>query len=99
MNYTTSKPSVSSSGNSAYFTIYFEDDTYMEVEVDLTWNSRTDEIEIEKIGGSLYDEDNDILSTEHLDLEDIVIDTFEDYNIFGKAESLMAQTYKDGHDE
>lgn len=99
MNYTTSKPSVSSSGNSAYFTIYFKDDTYMEVEVDLTWNSRTDEIEIEKIGGSLYDEDNDILSTEHLDLQNIVINTFDKHNTFGKAESLIAQAYKDDHDE
>ena len=99
MNYTTTKPTVGSIGTYASFTAYLENDNYLEFDVEMAWDSRHDELEITKIDATYYNEDGDVLEENELDLENIVIDTFEKHNTFGKAESLMAQAYKDDHDD
>lgn len=99
MNYTTTKPTVGCIGTDASFTAYFENDNYLEVDVDMAWDGKHDELEITKIDATYYNEDGVDLDDTVLDLEKIVIDTFEKHNTFGKAESLMAQSYKDDHNE
>lgn len=99
MKYETTKPTVGSIGTYASFTAYLENDDYVEVEVEMGWDGRHDELEIIKIDATYYNEDGDDLGGTELDLEKIVIDTFEKHQTFGKAESLMAQAYKDAHDE
>ena len=99
MKYETTKPTVGSIGTDASFTVYFENDNYLEVDVELVWNDNTDEVDVIGMDATYYNEDGDELNHTELDIMSIIIDTFEKHNTFGKAESLMAQAYKDDHDE
>ena len=94
-NYSTSKPSYSQYG--ASMTVYFKDDSYMELEVDMTWCNRTDTVEIKTINADYYDSDDNELSTTDIDLESMAIDIFEHYNTFGSVENEMAKSYIADH--
>lgn len=94
-NYSTSKPSFNQYGAST--TVWFNDDSYMELEVDMTWCNRTDTVEIETINADYYDSDDNELSTADIDLEQMAIDIFEHYNTFGSVENEMAKSYIADH--
>ena len=94
-NYSTSKPSFNQYGAST--TVWFSDDSYMELEVDMTWCNRQDIVEIETINADYYDYDDNTLSTADIDLTQLVIDICDHFNTFGSVENEMAQAYHDNH--
>ena len=96
-NYITSKPSFSQYGAST--TVWFNDGSYMELEVGMAWCNRTDTVEIEAINTDYYDGDDDSeLDTDGIDLVQMAIDIFEHYNTFGSVENEMAKSYIADHE-
>lgn len=94
-SYSVSAPSYSQYG--ASMTVYFKDDSYMELEVDMTWCNRQDIVEIETINADYYDHDDNELSTADINLTQLVIDICDHFNTFGSVENEMAQAYHDNH--
>ncbi len=94
-SYSVSKPSYSQYG--ASMSVYFNDDSYMELNVDMTWCNRQDIVEIETINADYYDADDNELSTDDIDLTQIVIDICEHFNTFGSVENEMAKSYHADH--
>ena len=94
-SYSTSKPSFNQYGAST--SVWFNDGSYMELEVDMTWCNRSDTVEIEAINADYYDSDDNELSTADIDLEQMAIDIFEHYNTFGSVENEMAKSYIADH--
>lgn len=94
-NYSAPKPSFNQCGAST--SVYFNDDSYMELDVDMTWNGHRDELEIEQINADYYDSDDIELSTDDIDLTQIVIDICEHFNTFGSVENEMAKSYHADH--
>lgn len=82
--YEATKPSVISDGRSAYFTMYIED-TIIEVDVDLGYDSRHDEVTIELVYADDYDEG--------IDLEAVFVDLSNKYGTLDKAYNLQAKAY------
>ena len=94
-SYSASKPSYSQYG--ASMTVYLKDDSYMELDVDMTWCNRQDIVEIETINADYYDADDNELSTDDIDLTQMVIDICEHFNTFGSVENEMAKSYHADH--
>lgn len=93
--YSTSKPSFNQYGAST--TVWFNDDSYMELEVDMTWCNRQDIVEIEAINADYYDHDDNEISAADIDLTQLVIDICDHFNTFGSVENEMVQAYRDNH--
>ncbi len=94
-NYSATEPSYNQYGAST--TIHFNDDSYMELEVEMRWNNQSDEIYMEEISAEYYDTDDNEIDTSSIDLEELAIEIFEHYNTFGKVEHEMEQSYRAAH--
>lgn len=90
--YEATKPSVSSNGRSAYFTVYI-DDSSLEVDVDLGYDGHNDEVIIEVV----YSESETDFDTSDLDLEALFIEVSNKYGTLDKAYSLQAKDYHADH--
>lgn len=93
--YSVSKPSYSQYG--AAMTIYFTDDSYMELEVDMSWCSRQDTVEIDGFNVEYYDHDDNELNADIVEVEQMIIDICEHFNTFGSVENEMAKSYHADH--
>ena len=94
-NYSTSKPSFNQYG--AATTVYFNDDSYMELEADMSWCNRQDAVEIDGFSVDYYDSDDNELVVDIVEVEHMIIDIFEHYNTFGSVENEMAKSYIADH--
>ena len=94
-NYSVSKPSFDQNG--ASMTVYFNDDSYMELDVEMSWCNRQDIAEIEAINADYYDADDNELSTDDINLTQMVIDICKHFNTFGSVENEMAKSYIADH--
>lgn len=93
--YSVSKPSYDQYG--AYMSIYFHDDSFMNVDVEMSWDNSSDEVRIDQINADYYDADDNEIDTSGMDLEQIVIDICEHYNTFGRVELEMEKAYHADH--
>ena len=94
--YEVSKPSFSQYG--ASMTVYFKDESYMELDVDMSWNSRTDTVEIDTFHVDFYDQDENVLEFDIVEVENMIIDICEHFNTFGSVENEMAKAYIADHE-
>lgn len=94
--YEVSKPSFSQYG--ASMTVYFKDESYMELDVDMTWNNRTDTVEIDTFHVDYYDQDDNVLDFDIVEVESMIIDICEHFNTFGSVENEMAKSYIADHE-
>ena len=94
--YEVSKPSFSQYG--ASMCVYFKDDSYMELDVDMFWDSRTDTVEIDTFHVDYYDQDDNELEFDVTKVENMIIDICEHFNTFGKVENEMAKAYIADHE-
>ena len=89
--YEVSKPSFSQYG--ASMCVYFKDDSYMELDVNMVWDSRTDTVEIDTFQADYYDEDDNVLEVDIVETENMIIDICEYFNTFGSVENEMVKAY------
>ena len=94
--YEVSKPSFSQYG--ASMTVYFKDESYMELDVDMSWNSRTDTVDIDTFQVDFYDQDDNVLEFDIVEVENMIIDICEYFNTFGSVENEMAKAYIADHE-
>ena len=94
--YEVSKPSFSQYG--ASMTVYFKDESYMELDVDMSWNSRTDTVEIDTFQVDYYDQDDNVLEFDIDEVENMIIDICEHFNTFDSVENEMAKAYIADHE-
>ena len=92
VGYDATKPSLSSNGRSAYFTMYIEDTT-VEVDVDLGYDGKRDEVTIELVYADAYDEDCAACDIAEIDLEAVFIELHNKYGTIDKAYNLQAKAY------
>lgn len=90
-NYSTGKIYIEYGGREIEFDAYVGDNI-VNIQVALEYNYRTGEIDIESIDAQMFDDDDNELDVSSLDL---VIEVFEDQNVFGKAEMMMIEAEKD----
>ena len=95
-SYEVSKPSFSQYG--ASMTVYFKDESYMELDVDMSWNNRTDTVEIDTFHVDHYDQDDNELEVDIVEVESMIIDICEHFNTFGSVENEMAKAYIADHE-
>ena len=95
-NYEVSKPSFSQYG--ASMTVYFKDESYMELDVDMSWDNRTDTVEIDTFHVDYYDQDDNVLEFDIVEVENMTIDICEHFNTFGSVENEMAKAYIADHE-
>lgn len=93
--YSVSKPSYDQYGSS--MTVYFRDDSFMELDAEMSWDNSSDEVIIEQINAEYYNADDKETSTDNIDLEQMVIDICEHYNTFGGVELEMEKAYRADH--
>ena len=79
-------------------TVYFKDDSYMELDVNMTWDNRTDTVEIDTFQADYYDEDDNVLEVDIVETENMIIDICEYFNTFGSVENEMAKAYIADHE-
>ena len=91
-----SKPSFSQYG--AGMTVYFKDESYMELDVDMTWNNRTDTVEIDTFQVDFYDQDDNVLEFDIVEVENMIVNICEYFNTFGSVENEMAKAYIADHE-
>lgn len=96
VRYEATTPSLSSNGRSAYFTMYIEDTT-IEVDVDLGYDGKRDEVTIELVYADAYDEDCAACDIAEIDLEAVFIELHNKYGTIDKAYDLQAKDYHDDH--
>lgn len=94
--YEVSKPSFNQYG--ASMTVYFKDESYMELDVDMSWDNRTDTVEIDTFHADYYDQDDNELEVDIVEVENMIIDICEYFNTFGKVENEMAKAYIADHE-
>ena len=94
-NYEVSKPSFNQYG--ASMTVYFKDESFMELDVDMSWNNRTDTVEIDTFHVDYYDQDDNVLEVNIVEVENMVIDICEHFNTFGMVEVEMEKAYHNDH--
>ena len=94
--YSVSEPYYNQNG--ASMTIYFKDDSYMELDVDMSWSNRTDTVEIDRAIVNYYDYEGDELDVVGVDVEEMIIKICEHFNTFGNVENEMAKSYIADHE-
>lgn len=93
--YSVSEPSYNQNG--ASMTVYFNDDTQADIDVEMEWDGRRDELKVVKIDADYYDDEGNLLNQESLDLEKLVFNIFENFQTFGKVENEMLKAYHADH--
>lgn len=94
--YEVSKPSFNQYG--ANMTIYFKDESFMELDVDMSWNNRTDTVEIDTFHADFYDQDDNVLEVNIVEVENMIIDICEHFNTFGSVEVEIGKAYRADHE-
>lgn len=94
--YSVSEPSYNQNG--ASMTIYFKDDSYLELEVEMSWSNRTDTVEIDTFQVDYYDQDDNVLEFDIVEVENMIIDICEHFNTFGSVENEMVKAYIADHE-
>jgi len=94
-SYSVSEPSYDQNG--AYMTVYFNDDSFMNIDVEMSWDNSKDVIDIDQIKANYYDADDNEASTDGMDLEQMVIDICEHFKTFGWVENEMLKAYHADH--
>lgn len=94
--YEANKPSVSSSGRSANFTVYIDDNT-LEVDVDFGYDGIRDEVTIDDIYTESYDADCKGFDASGIDLEALFVEVSNKYGTLDKAYDLQAKSYIADH--
>lgn len=94
-SYSASKPSFNQYG--AATTVYFNDDSYMELDVEMSWDNRRDEVEIDGFNVEYYDREGNELEVDIVEVEQIAIDICEHYKTFGSVENEMAKAHHADH--
>ena len=95
-NYEVSKPSFSQYG--ASMCVYFKDDSYMELDVNMSWDNRTNTVEIDTFQADYCDEYDNVLEVDIVEVENMIIDICEYFNTFGSVENEMAKAYIADHE-
>ena len=93
--YEVSKPSFSQYG--AIMCVYFND-SYMELDVNMSWDNRTNTVEIDTFQADYYDEDDNVLEVDIVETENMIIDICEHFNTFGSVENEMVKAYIADHE-
>ena len=93
--YSASEPSYHQNG--AAMTIYFKDDSYMELDVEMSWDNRRDEVEIDGFNVEYYDHEDNELEVDIVEVELMAIKICEHFNTFGWVENEMAKAYHADH--
>lgn len=93
--YEVSKPSFSQYG--ASMCIYFKD-SYMELYVNMSWDNRTNTVEIDTFQADYYDEDDNVLEVDVVETKNMIIDICEYFNTFGSVENEMVKAYIADHE-
>lgn len=94
--YEATKPSVSSIGRSASFTVYIDNNT-LEVDVDFGYDGVHDEVTIDDITVDPYDEDDNSFDVSGIDFETLFVEVSNHYGTLDRAYRLQAQSYHDDH--
>lgn len=94
-SYSVSKPSYDQNG--AAMTVYFNDDSYMELDVEMSWCHRQDIAEIDGFNVEHYDHEGNEINTDIVETEFMIIEIFEHFQTFGSVENEMAKSYHADH--
>ena len=70
----------------------------MELDVDMSWDNRTNTVEIDTFQADYYDEDDNVLEVDVVETENMIIDICEYFNTFGSVENEMAKAYIADHE-
>ena len=89
--YSVSKPSYDQNG--ASMSVYFNDDSFMNIDVEMSWDNSKDVVEIDGFHVEYYDHEDNELVVDIVEVEQIVIDICEHYKTFGSVENEMAKAY------
>ena len=93
--YCVSEPSYNQNG--ASMIVYFNDDTQADIDVEMGWDGRRDELKVLSINAVYYDDEGKLLSQDNLDLEKLVFNIFERFQTFDKVENEMLKAYHTDH--
>ena len=96
VGYEATTPSVSRDGRSASFTMYIEDTT-IEVDADLGYDGKRDEVTIDLVYADGYYEDCTACDVSDIDLEAVFVDLHNKYATLDKAFDLQAKSYIADH--
>ena len=67
----------------------------------MSWNSRTDTVDIDTFHADFYDQDDNVLEFDIVEVENMIIDICEHFNTFGSVENEMdksSQTMSKGRE-
>ena len=93
--YSVSKPSHDQYG--AAMTIYFKDDSYMNLDVEMSWCSRNDVVEIDGFHAEYYDHDDNELAVDIVEVEGMIVEICDHFNTFDKVEHELQKSYHADH--
>ena len=99
-DFTTERYSVSAPSYSQYgaaMTVYFKNDSYMELDVEMSWCNRQDVVEIDGFNVEYYDHDDNELVFDIVEVEQMIIDICGHFNTFGSVENEIAKSYHADH--
>ena len=82
----------------AAVSVYFEDDSYMELDVEMRWDGSSDEMLIESVNADYYDEEENVLEMSNEELEALAVEIFDKNNTFDKVLREMERAYIDEHE-
>lgn len=88
-----SKPIVSRWGDSAAFTIYFANENYIEVDVELKYCNRDDAIVPDDHTMSYFDADGNELDAASLDIEDMICEILDKSSYHSEAWNKQRDNY------
>lgn len=94
VNYSAGNTYIEYGGESVEVEVYIGDDL-MTIYVELEADHIREELSISKIEAEMFDEEGNEISTDGIDLENLVIEIFEAKNTFAQAENAMAEAHKD----
>ena len=70
----------------------------MELDVDMSWDNRTNTVEIDTFQADYYDEDDNVLEVDVVETENMIIDICEYFNTFGSVKNKMVKAYIADHE-
>lgn len=93
--YSVSAPSYDQNG--AYMTVYFNDDSFMNIDVEMSWDNIKDVVDIDGFNIEYYDHEDNEIHADIVEVEQMIIDICEHYKTFGSVENEMLKAYHADH--